>query len=649
MAYLAEVFHGWFDPLFAIVILAYPTGRLLRPIDRWLALGFIVVQGAWTVAKAYAERPIAWWDCPTCIGTVDSYIAAQQALDPLGRLETAALTALSIGVLVAVATRWARASGTARRRQTPVVLAGIVLVLGFTGGFLLQTVVPTDARTPAGELRVVILAILRVLVAVALLVGILRDDAARGRIADLVITLERLPPVGVLQDSLRDALGDPSLEVLRWDPDAGHYLDAAGQQAAPPVDGPERAALTIENDGVPMLAIAYDPALRDDPGPRLGRRRGGPPVRRERAAPGRGPRPARGRQASRARLAEAQDTERRRIERDLHDGAQQRLVSLRISLELLRRRLGHGCRSGDPRGAGRGERRGPGRDRRRARAGPGPPPGDPGRSGSGSRRSSRWRNARRSTSRSEPDLDGRLPPAVEATAYFVVAEALTNTAKHAGAQRATVTARQADGRLLIEIADDGVGGADIDGGHRPARTRGPGRRPRWHAARREPAGGGHDHLRGAAMRIVIAEDGGLFRTALTRVLEEAGFEVVAAVADAEALWAAVSGRPARRRHRRHPDAADVHRRGAARRRADPRVRRSARRARAHPDGRFWPCDAPPGRRDARHRLPAQGSGRRCRRARRRGAAGGARRDGHRPDGRRRRSSAGPGRATGSTR
>ena len=118
---------------------------------------------------------------------------------------------------------------------------------------------------PAGELRVVILAILRVLVAVALLVGILRDDAARGRIAGLVITLERLPPVGVLQDSLRDALGDPSLGVVRWDPDAGHYLDAAGEQAAPPVDGPERAALTIENDGVPMLAIVYDPALLEDP------------------------------------------------------------------------------------------------------------------------------------------------------------------------------------------------------------------------------------------------------------------------------------------------------------------------------------------------------------------------------------------------
>jgi len=62
------------------------------------------------------------------------------------------------------------------------------------------------------------------------------------------------------------------------------------------------------------------------------------------------------------------------------------------------------------------------------------------------------------------DLDGRLPPAIEATAYFVVAEALTNTAKHAGAQRATVSAREADGRLLIEIADDGAGGADIETG-----------------------------------------------------------------------------------------------------------------------------------------------------------------------------------------
>ena len=102
----------------------YPTGRLLRPIDRWLAIGFVVVQGAWTLAKAYAVRPIGWWDCPTCIDTVDAQIAALQALDTLGRIETLALTLLSLGLLVAVASRWARASGAARRRQAPVVLVG---------------------------------------------------------------------------------------------------------------------------------------------------------------------------------------------------------------------------------------------------------------------------------------------------------------------------------------------------------------------------------------------------------------------------------------------------------------------------------------------------------------------------------------------
>ena len=64
----------------------------------------------------------------------------------------------------------------------------------------------------------------------------------------------------------------------------------------------------------------------------------------------------------------------------------------------------------------------------------------------------------------ETNLDGRLPPAIEATAYFVVAEALTNTAKHAGAGTATIRARQDDERLLIEVSDDGHGGADIERG-----------------------------------------------------------------------------------------------------------------------------------------------------------------------------------------
>lgn len=461
--YVAEVFHGWFDPLFAILILAYPTGRLARPVDRWLAIGFIGVQGAWTLAKAYAVRPIAWWECPTCVDTVDAYIAAQGALETIGRVETLALTALSLGVLAAVGTRWARSSGASRRRQAPVVLASVILVLGFTGGFLVQSIVPTDARSPFGELRVVALAILRILVAVALLIGILRDDAARGRIAGLVVRLEGLPSTIVLQDSLRDALADPSLEVFRWDPDRPGYADAAGMIVEPPADGPDRAALTIENDGVPLLAIAYDPVLRDDPGllsAAVAAVRLAVENARLQAEVGAQLEAVR---ASRGRLAEAQETERRRIERDLHDGAQQRLVSLRISLELLRRRIGPDA---DPDtlaelDAAAVEARNA-IDELRDLA-QGLHPAILAEAGLGRALEAL---AERSTLpvTLETELDGRLPPTVEATAYFVVAEALTNTAKHAAATRVVVRARRTGERLTISVADDGRGGADMDSG-----------------------------------------------------------------------------------------------------------------------------------------------------------------------------------------
>ncbi len=285
VAYAGQLAHGWFDPLFALVILAYPTGRIVRRPERLLAIGFIVVQAGWTIAKAYGMRQIGWWECPTCLSTVDAWIAAYNAMDPIGRIETLALTALSIGVLIVVVARWLRASGAARQRLAPVVLAGVVLAGGFVVTFLLQTVVPTSAREPLGELRVEILAILRVLVAVALLVGILRDEGARGRIADLVIGLDRLPPLPALQASLRDALGDPSLEVHRWEPSlAGLAAEA---------DAGRRAILTIGDGPTPDLLIAHDPALRDDPGPRVSRRRGGSTRGRERAPPGRGPGTAR--------------------------------------------------------------------------------------------------------------------------------------------------------------------------------------------------------------------------------------------------------------------------------------------------------------------------------------------------------------------
>jgi signal transduction histidine kinase len=164
--------------------------------------------------------------------------------------------------------------------------------------------------------------------------------------------------------------------------------------------------------------------------------------------------------ASRARIVAATDEERRRVVRDLHDGAQQRLVHTIITLKLARhafqseeadapalltealhhaekataelRELAHGIL--------------------------------PAVLTHGGLRAALDALASRMPVPVQTDVSvGRLPAAVEATAYFVVAEALTNIAKHARAQRATVTARVEGGTLRVQVRDDGIGGARPDG------------------------------------------------------------------------------------------------------------------------------------------------------------------------------------------
>jgi signal transduction histidine kinase len=396
---------------------------------------------------------------PTCISTVDRWIAAYDAVDLFGRIETLLLTGLSIGLLVVVAARWVQASGAARSRQTPILLAGLVLAGGFIVEFVWQTVLPTSAREPIGELRVIVVGLTRVLVAVGLLIGVLRDDAARGRIADLVVRLDGLPPLPMLQASLRDALGDPSLEVFRWQPSEGRFTDATGQTALPPTDGPTRAVLAIGTAEAPELVIAHDPALRDDPGlvsaaaaaVRLAveNERLQAEVRAQLEAV----------QASRARIVEAQDDERRRIERDLHDGAQQRLVSLQLSLQMLRRDLGPDA---DPAAvaeldAATAEAAGAIADIRELARGV--HPAILTEAGLGPALASLADRAPLPVVVVD-ELDRRLPSSVEATAYFVTAEAVTNAIKHAGATRVDVRTWFAEDQLRLDVRDDGRGGAD---------------------------------------------------------------------------------------------------------------------------------------------------------------------------------------------
>ena len=168
--------------------------------------------------------------------------------------------------------------------------------------------------------------------------------------------------------------------------------------------------------------------------------------------------------ASRARIVAAADESRRQIERDLHDGAQQRLVSLVLELGMakeevspeedeLRVRLGN---------AGEQAREALKELRDLSR---GIHPAILTESGLG--------KALRAMTRRSPipvqlelRVEERLPDQVEVSAYYIVAEALTNATKHSGASEVTVSveAEQADGALRLEVADDGVGGAEFSGG-----------------------------------------------------------------------------------------------------------------------------------------------------------------------------------------
>jgi signal transduction histidine kinase len=260
-----------------------------------------------------------------------------------------------------------------------------------------------------------------------------------------------------LREALGRALGDASLELAYWLPSQGRYVDSDGLPVRLPEGEVGRVATIVERDGEPVAALIHDEALRENPelvdsvcaaaALTLENER----LRAELLAK------LAELQASRARLVEATDTERRRIERDLHDGTQQRLVSIAMALGLAESKLASDRPAVGPvlreardalasaleelRDLSQGIRPAILIER-----------GLPAALDDLSRRAAL-------PVRLEATITGRLPEPVESAAYFVASEALTNAAKHSHANDVRLVA-SSDGRtLVIEVADDGIGGA----------------------------------------------------------------------------------------------------------------------------------------------------------------------------------------------
>jgi signal transduction histidine kinase len=451
-----------FDSLFVVtavhLVLAFPTGRLSR-VDRWVAgIGYFVVTVGFVPIVLTADPQAAGCDkCPENLLLVDS--KQSFAMDWLNVLAVIGVV-FSVVVIGRLFDRWRHASPPLRRTVTPVFVAGgalelllgVCLLLSVTGvSEDTQKIFFYSALIPFG------------LVPFLFLFGLLKGRVIRGRgLGGLVHRLGAGLGPGELRAALADALGDPSVELAYWLPESEQYVDAEGRPVRLSPAPAGRGVTEVERDGRRIAAIIHDPTLLDDPelvhaaGAAAALSLENERLEAELRAK------VEELRASRARLVEVGLSQRRRLERDLHDGAQQALVSLALTLHIAEDKLGSD--SEDARRLlerARGQLDGALKELRELARGIHPAVLTDRGLGA----------AVEALAHRAPlpvKLDalppGRYPEHVEVAAYFVVSEALTNVAKYASASQASIAVVQDNGLLTVEVNDDGIGGAELEHG-----------------------------------------------------------------------------------------------------------------------------------------------------------------------------------------
>ncbi|HET6533640.1 MAG TPA: histidine kinase, partial [Actinoplanes sp.] len=425
------------------VFMTFPTGRPRGRTEKvLLVVGYLAAIGVHLLAMMLGALQ------PHGIVVAD----LQPFADLLYQAELLVVSGVALGgVGVLVARR--RSRGRPVRRSLTVLIdvftvgltmIAVLLIVGVLGG----PVFPAVQR---------ISLFLIGLAPVAFLAGLLEARLARSSIGDLVVELRRDPTD--LRTPLAHALRDPSLELVYWLPRFAVWADQEGTAVRLP-DDPTRIT-QIEEDGEPMAALVHDPSLRDEPALleavtaaaaialRTGRLQA---QLRANVAELRG---------SRARVIEAEQRERQRLERDLHDGAQQRLVALSLQLGVLQSRLGEDPEATALLAGARTEIAVSLEELRNVARGLHPAVV----TAHGLAVALESLAARAPVPvRLAVDVPGRVDEAIEVAAYYVVCESLTNIGKHAAASSATVAVTEARGTMTVEVIDDGRGGADTERG-----------------------------------------------------------------------------------------------------------------------------------------------------------------------------------------
>jgi signal transduction histidine kinase len=430
------------------VFLAYPTGRLAgRPERVVVVIGYLAAVGLQVVALM-----LGGFNDHHLLGVVKQPAAAEAVQD----VQLLLISALALIGVVLLWKRWWGLPRWQRRRPAQIVINCFSLSLVMLAALL----VAGAFQLPGFEIIQLATFAVAGLAPLAFLAGLLDARLAKGGVSELIVQL-RSDPAADLRELLARALRDPTLSLIYWLPQYGSWADQDGNPTNLPAPDSGRRVALVEQNGEQVAALVYDATLGEEP----------ELVEAVSAAAGialengRLEAELRARlqelHGSRTRVVEAQQNERRRLERDLHDGAQQRLVALALELGMLAEQA-----DSDP------------------------------------TTQSRLKRARSELAQSLDELrdiarglhpavvsghglavaleslvavtplevrlktDGlpRLPEQLEVAAYYVVSESLTNAAKHSQASRVSVEVGVTDDTLIAEIIDDGIGGADSERG-----------------------------------------------------------------------------------------------------------------------------------------------------------------------------------------
>ncbi len=428
--------------VFLLVFLTYPTGRLTGALERTV-VGVAAVAALLTLVY----MPLGYEGSRSVLTLIDSPGLSESFHDAQLQLMVVALAG---GAVLLLSRRVQR--GKPLRPWLGYLVNSFSLVLAMLA--LLYLVHLTGWAVATEPVRLATFALIGV-APIVFLFGLLQERLGRASVADLVAFSAGTPGPAELQEGVSKALRDSSARILYWIPDFDSYADVEGK-TADPTPAPGMSSTPVTRDGSPVAVLLHDRALDDEPAllasvasatGMLIQKAQLEVELRARVEELRG---------SRIRILEAEQQERRRLERDLHDGAQQRLLALSLTLGELEAQLDDDGLRHRMEGA-RSEVAESLRELRDLAHGIHPASLiDHGLAVALESLATRSPIPVEVNTESLRDT----PRNAELTAFYLVSESLANIAKHSAATRATIEAATEDDVLIVEVADNGIGGAN---------------------------------------------------------------------------------------------------------------------------------------------------------------------------------------------